>query len=180
MKKSIYKNTYGYKNFISEHERVFLLEWALSNLSNLEFAYPMNSLDTQTSNIIRNFKSIYKLPSFPNLILQLKKRISFLENLQEYINIPVPNDDWIGIVGNKGFVEPHIDGNLKGHYTRRYNILLQLPQKGGLPIYNNETLKVEQSEVWRCDAGKILHTSEIVEGKNYRVNLALSFSIPLN
>lgn len=172
-----YKNTYGYSNFITEDERISLLKWALDSQQYLHYAQPMNNEENQT-NKVRHFNSIYQLPSFPPLITQLKEKIATLENLLPFLNIPVPNDDWIGIIGKGGFVEPHKDGNLPNHYTRRYNILLQHPHKGGLPIYDNQVVDVKPRDIWRCDAGLLRHTSQIVEGDVFRVNLALSFSIP--
>lgn len=172
-----YKNTYGYSNFITEEERILLLEWALDSQKYLHYAQPMNNEETQI-NKVRHFNSIYRLPSFPPLVLQLKEKIAIQENITSSLFLPVPNDDWVGIIGKGGFVEPHRDGNLPNHYTRRYNILLQIPSKGGLPIYDNQIVEVKLRDIWRCDAGLLTHTSQMVESDDLRVNLALSFSIP--
>jgi hypothetical protein len=79
-----------------------------------------------------------------------------------------------------GFVEPHMDYNGPDdrYYTRRYNILISLPEEGGHPIYGNKVLKVKERMIWRCDAGLVVHSSIPNKGERVRINLSFGFLMP--
>jgi hypothetical protein len=170
MNKIILENTYGYEDFITEEERLFLEEWALSNHSYLK---------RNVEGPYRNFGRLDSLSDIPPIIKQLKKKLIELESIEKVIEAP-QNADWLGIQKETAFVEPHIDYNGPDirYYTRRYNILISLPEEGGQPIYGNKVLKVKEKMIWRCDAGLVVHSSIPNKGERVRINLSFGFLMP--
>jgi hypothetical protein len=170
MDKVILENTYGYEDFITEEERLFLEEWAISNNSYLK---------RNKEGPYRNFGRIDSLSDIPPIIKELKNKLVELESIEKVIEAP-QNADWLGIQKETGFVEPHMDYNGPDdrYYTRRYNILISLPEEGGQPIYGNKVLKVKERMIWRCDAGLVVHSSIPNKGERVRINLSFGFLMP--
>ena len=169
MNKVIFENTYGYENFITEDERLFLMDWAIKNNSYLK----KNSVGPY-----RNFGRLDSLFDVPPLIKQLKDKLIDLELIEKVIEAP-QNGDWLGIQKEMAFVEPHMDYNGEDdrYYTRRYNLLISLPEEGGQPIYDKIVLNVKERMIWRCDAGLVVHSSIPNKGKKLRINLSFGFLI---
>lgn len=180
MKKILFENTYGYDDFITETERVVLEKWALSAKNDMRKVHPKNNeSDQKTKELIRHFGKLSEMENVPLLINQLREKLIDIEELEEFLPEP-HNGDWIAIVGENAYVEPHIDSNLnKNYYTRRYNLLISLPDSGGLPIYDDKIVPVKEKLIWRCDAGLFNHTSEKVVGDRFRINLSFGFSISI-
>ena len=170
MNRVILENTYGYEDFITEEERLFLEEWAILNNSNLK---------RNSEGPYRNFGRLDSLPETPKLVKELKNKLIELESIEKVIEAP-QNADWLGIQKETAYVEPHMDynGPDKRYYTRRYNILISLPEEGGQPIYGNKVLKVKERMIWRCDAGLVIHSSVPNKGKKPRINLSFGFLMP--
>lgn len=170
MNKVTLENTYGYEDFITEDERLFLEEWAINNHSYLK---------RNAEGPYRNFGRLDSLSNIPPIVKQLKNKLIELESIEKVIEAP-QNADWLGIQKETAFVEPHMDynGPDKRYYTRRYNILISLPEEGGQPIYGNKVLKVKERMIWRCDAGLVVHSSIPNKGERVRINLSFGFLMP--
>jgi hypothetical protein len=180
MKKVIFENTYGYENFITEDERLELEYWALNMKNNMNRANPVNGENDQKDEyLIRHFAKLSAFSNIPNLFERLKKKIIEIENIKNYLAAPI-NGDWLGILGENSYVEPHKDDNLNSeYYTRRYNLLVSTAISGGKPIYGGKLIPIKDKMLWRCDAGLITHSSEKVIGDKLRINLSFGFSIPI-
>lgn len=170
MNKVILENTYGYEDFITEEERLFLEEWAILNNSNFK---------RNSEGPYRNFGRLDSLPETPKLVKELKNKLIELESIEKVIEAP-QNADWLGIQKETAYVEPHMDynGPDNRYYTRRYNILISLPEEGGQPIYGNKVLNVKERMIWRCDAGLFVHSSIPNKGQRLRINLSFGFLMP--
>lgn len=181
MEKVFFENTYGYDNFISEDERLQLYKWALDLKDDMVLAIPMNDeKDQYGEKLIRKFSKLSELSNIPILIDTIKSKIIKIESLENTLP-EVVNGDWIGIVGEGAYVEPHVDSNLnENYYTRRYNLLISVPTEGGNPIYDGITIPIKEKLIWRCDAGLFNHTSEKVIGNKFRITLSFGFSIPID
>ncbi len=179
--KVIFENTYGYENFITDEERNEIETWAFLEQERMRKVYPINNeSDQRKKDIIRHFGKLSELTHVPKLVNELKEKLIEYEQLEEFLPEP-HNGDWISIVGQDAYVEPHIDANLnRNYYTRRYNLLISLPTSGGLPIYDGKIIPVKEKLIWRCDAGLYNHTSEIVNGNRFRINLSFGFSISID
>jgi hypothetical protein len=177
--KVYFSGTYGYKNFINNNEQLELQKWALSEQSSMVFANPVNlEKDQYKSGLKRHFRIFNPDEMKPGIFHTIRNRILDLENITDPIPAPF-NYDWVGIVGENSYVEPHFDDNLEDHYTVRYNLLISFPIGGGRPIYGGELLPVEEKMLWRCDAGIVRHSSEVVKGDKLRINLSYGFSFKL-
>ena len=145
----------------------------------MNFSNPVNLEEDQyKSGLKRHFKILYPDDEKPNIFHQIRNRILDLENITN--PLPAPgNLEWIGIVGKGSYVEPHCDANFPDYYTVRYNLLVSFPDDGGRPIYGDEVLPVKERMLWRCDAGIVKHSSEIVKGDKLRINLSYGFSFEL-
>lgn len=173
IKSNLGKTTYCYKDFITMEEQEFIINWALNN---------KDKFKKNTTGPDKYMARLHEMGiEIPELIKNLKHKISQLENIEEVIDVP-HNVDWIGIQGNGAQVFPHLDdnGNDDRYYTRRYNILLSLPEGGGYPIYGGEVLNVEERMIWRCDAGLVEHSSIPNLGDKPRINLSFGFLMTKN
>lgn len=181
MKRVIFENTYGYEDFITDNERLELESWALNIKDDMSRAKPVNGKDDKQDgeDLIRHFAKLSGFSNIPDLFERLKKKIIEIEGIENYLPAPI-NGDWLGILGENSYVEPHRDDNLNSdYYTRRYNLLVSTPKDGGRPIYDGKFIPIKDKTLWRCDAGLVTHTSEKVIGDKLRINLSFGFSIPI-
>jgi hypothetical protein len=177
--KIYFGGTYGYENFINDNEKFELEEWILSKQSSMSFSNPVNFEEDQyKSGLKRHFKILYPNDEKPDIFYLIRNRILDLENIVNPVPAPL-NYDWIGILGEDSYVEPHVDNNFNNYYTVRYNLLVLFPDNGGRPIYGGELLPVKEKMLWRCDAGIVEHSSEVVKGDKLRINLSYGFSFEL-
>lgn len=177
MERVQFDTTYGYRNFITEDERIELEQWALSIQNKMGVATPVsNEEDQLDKKLMRHLLVLKPEHEKPEIFHRIKNRLIELENIKNPIPAPV-NYDWIGIVGNGSYVEPHYDDNLdEDHYTVRYNVIVSKPDNGGRPIYDGDIIPFEERMVWRCDAGLVKHQSEKVTDDKLRINLSFGFS----
>jgi hypothetical protein len=172
-------STYYYEDFITESENNSLVDWAVDSIKYMKFSKPVNGEKDQNKEVLRHYMKLSKLKNVPDLVYKLKETIINLEQIDPVIIDPV-NEDWIGVVGDGGYVEPHVDHTDMDptHYVRRYNLLLSLPEKGGQPIYKGTILNLPRKSIWRCDAGLYQHSSVKNQGEGLRINLSFGFLIP--
>ena len=163
-------NTYCYPEFITEDEQFFLKMWALTN----EYKLRPNSAGPN-----RRFNRLDNLGKLPGVFDYIRQRIIKAEDIQNPIEAP-QNGDWLGIQRDEAFVEPHMDynGEDPNFYTRRYNLLISMPESGGQPIYDGQVLDISERTLWRCDAGIIIHSSVPNVGPRPRINISYGFLMP--
>jgi hypothetical protein len=177
--KVYFGGTYAYKDFITDDEQIELTNWVLSEQTAMSFSEPVNSEEDQYKvGLKRHFRILYPNDEKPNIFYKIRNKILKLENITNPIPAPI-NYDWIGIVGEDSYVEPHLDESYREYYTVRYNLLISFPDGGGRPIYGGKLLPVEEKMLWRCDAGIVEHSSEVVKGDKLRINLSYGFSFEL-
>ena len=160
-------NTYCYPEFITENEQWFMKFWILTN----EYKLQPNLAGPN-----RRFNRLDALGKLPGVFNEVRNRIIKAEGITDPIEAP-QNGDWIGVQREGAFVEPHMDYNGEDpeYYTRRYNILINMPESGGQPIYDGQTLDIKERTMWRCDAGLKVHSSVPNVGKKPRINLSYGF-----
>ncbi len=83
---------------------------------------------------------------------------------------------------NGGQLHKHID-DFDNDYDKnlihtRFNVYVQIPIKGGYPIYNNKLLKLKERTYICCRSGIDEHYCEKVEGDRERVVLSYGFLLP--
>jgi len=104
----------------------------------------------------------------------IKERIIDRFNLSSFQN-EKKIGDILSVVEDGGFIERHNDkipGNIIHH---RYNLLVQMPERGGKNIYNGEVLDVEERCLIAYRPDLYFHSCEKVMGKKNRINLSFGF-----
>jgi len=161
--------TYYYEDFITIDEQQFITDWALRNegsfIPNPKGPYRRRSL-------------LNNLLDYPEILNQIRNRLIELEGLLHPDILIDKKQDMISIQRNLGVVPEHIDyDRVEGHYLRRYNIFISLPENGGLPIYGGEIIDVKERCVLRVDAGLIPHSTTQINGERPRIMLSYGFNI---
>ena len=165
-------DTYGYENFISDTEQLFLLDWIKEN----EFLFPINESKSSPYGS-RKYLVVNDLhTNIFELVRSIKNRIIDLEKIDDWVIEP-NFEDGIGINKEGGNIHLHSDPNLEGYTHVRYNVILSYPNEGGHSIYNGKINELKEKMVWRCVAGKVMHGSTPVIGDKPRVTLSLGFQI---
>lgn len=168
MKKKI-GSTYFYENFISQEEQEVIREWALRNekhlIPNPRGPYRGKALFEQ---IPENLEILYKI----------KNRIISFEGLKEN-EFEFFRGDFLSIQRNGAQVTEHKDENPydKSFHSRRYNVFISLPEKGGLPIYNGEVLYVIERALLKVESGIFPHSTTKIESEKPRILLSYGFAV---
>lgn len=112
----------------------------------------------------------------PNEVWEIKKQIIDFYNLHKIKQEPIYKD-YCGYITDGGAIHKHKDQNEKNLIHTRFNVLVSKPLVGGEPIQNEVVIKVKEGDVWRCDAGKFIHSCNPVIGIKPRVVLSFGFLI---
>lgn len=161
------KNTYGYRDFITLKEQEELVYFINSNLS-----YFMNNVNKE-----HYVATIEKIPNYPKeLIDNLRKKIVELEGIVKYYP-DLMYEDAVSILYKNGHHGYHRDMNYGDWVLTRYNIMLSVPDDGGLSLYGKELNYIEERMVWKCVAGMVSHGVTKVMSDKPRICLCLGFMI---
>lgn len=110
----------------------------------------------------------------PSCIWDIKQRIVDREGLHDAVQEP-RFKDYIGYIQPGGQIHPHTDPNRDGLIHTRFNAVVQLPEKGGMPIYGGKVIPVSERHYVRCNSGIDEHYCELVEGTKARIVLSFGF-----
>jgi hypothetical protein len=152
---------------MSEDEQKIIIEWLRKNY-----------LKLNENGFKRYMKNMHKIPDIPNCVWDIKQRIVEKENLQNAIEEPEFSDS-IGYMMNGGQLHKHTDPNRYGLIHTRFNVYVQIPEKGGYPIYSDQVLKLKERTYICCRAGIDPHYCEKVEGDKERIILSYGFLLPI-
>lgn len=162
-------STYFYDNFISQEEQKVILEWGLRNEKYL-IPNPLGPF---------RVKQLFeKIPEKLELLNDIKRKIIEIEGLHNTKFEPFMGD-FISIQRNGAKVPTHVDHNPEDttQHSRRYNVFISLPEKGGLPIYDGEVLNVTERTLLKVESGLISHSTTQVEGEVPRIILSYGFAV---
>ena len=158
--------SYAYDEFITEDERIELLDWALSQRDKC-----------RENGKGRFFNTLDNLTNIPDLVEKIRHRIIGHES-----NLVLNKDPFFGTFlsfnEESASIHPHTDPNLDGHIHTRYNLIIQSPNGGGEPIYNGVCFPIHDRMLWKCEAGKYTHETTPVVGPKQRINISYGFQIP--
>jgi hypothetical protein len=162
-------STYFYDNFISQEEQEVIRNWALRN---------EKYLIPNSSGPFRSRELFKKIPEKLELLDEIKRKIIEIEELHDNKFEPF-RGDFVSIQRNGAKVPTHVDHNPEDTtlHSRRYNVFILLPEKGGLPIYDGEVLNVSERTLLKVESGLISHSTTQVEGEVPRIILSYGFAV---
>lgn len=154
------------KKIVDEIEKKYLLDWIYNNKFNFN-----------SNNVSKNRYYLQINHTFPKLFFDLKKRIIINEKIKQYKDETFYFGDLISYIENGGKVHRHIDPTIKNYDHCRYNVFLSIPEKGGMPIYNNVIQNVSEGEYIKCLSSSVYHESQEVYGNKPRIMISYGFFI---
>lgn len=153
---------------LTEDEQTQIVEWVTKNYHRLKSTGHnryMNQLDV--------------LPDAPSCIWDIKKRVVDKENLHNERQEPRFRDA-IGYMVDGGQLHRHTDPNRDGLIHTRFNVYVQLPKKGGRPVYGDIVCNLTERTYLCCRSGLDAHHCELVEGDRARVVVSFGYLLPLD
>jgi len=157
---------------MTRDEQMEIVEWANKNYVNFKINGPG-----------RQYECLDIFDDIPDCVWKIKERVIEKESLGEYRQEPKFRD-YIGYIINGGQIHPHKDPNDNDDdillIHTRFNVFVQLPLRGGMPIYGNKKIGVKELEYIRCLSGLETHYCQKVEGEKARIILSFGFLIPRN
>jgi hypothetical protein len=127
------------------------------------------------------FQKLKYFNNAPQCIWDIKNRILDKENLYGFEEEPCFRDS-IGIMFEGSQLHLHTDPNPTNSdlIHTRYNVYVQLPEKGGYPIYNNIHCRLKERTYICCRSGIDLHCCAKVEGNKERIVISFGFLLPMS
>jgi hypothetical protein len=125
----------------------------------------------------RKYLELQKEANPPNLFFEIKKKILSRENITKNYIDDSTFGDYIGYITNGGKIHKHKDPTITGYSHVRFNLFLSLPQKGGLPIYNEKIIPVGIGDYVKCLSSEYYHECQMVVGDIPRI--VISYGIYL-
>ena len=155
-----------YENFISIEEQENLRDWVYKEECRLRI---------NPTGPHRFYNKIKNL-SENKLVFEIKERIIKKFNFLNFKPEPVLSD-WVGMIKDGGFVQLHIDkySNLYTGEHHRLNVLIQLPEEGGINTYDGKELAVKERMLVYYRPDLYWHGSTRVIGNRHRLNLSFGF-----
>lgn len=156
---------------MTEEERLELIPWVRTMIPK------MRTLSRGRSDFIMepDNKDIHPL------VWEIKRRIILKENLENVEKYEEPYfKDFIGVIYKGGSIPKHRDPNRDGLYHCRFNIFLQLPEKGGQTYYEDVPIQSIEGCYVLCVSGLEYHWSDIVESDRERFTLSIGFLLPID
>ena len=167
-------NNYSSNIIMSVEEQQTIINWA-----NKYYRYFKPNGIARQYYIFDSCNNTINSKDIPPCIFLIKNRIIELENLNSYEQEPKLKD-FISYITDQGQIHCHKDKNMNDLIHTRFNVIIQLPSKGGLPIYNDKIIHVNEREYIRCDAGIYNHYCEKVIGDKARIVISYGFLIPIS
>jgi hypothetical protein len=165
MEKIFWNSTYGYKDFITEEERLEILE-IISQVEKFSRDNGVNMKTLVSDGFPENLKVI---------VDRLRKRIVEIEKIEKF-RLPLHDESLIAIYEKYSYCTIHQDTTVDNDFIHnRYNILLSKAEEGGLNVHDGEEMDVEERAMWLCEASEKLHGTTRVLSEKPRIILSIGF-----
>ena len=152
---------------LSDEERTEILEWIHKN------SYRFMRVN---ENRVHHLITENDTPGLPSSVWSIKRQIIEKEGLADYQQEP-KFQDFIAVINPGGYLYKHIDENYGGLIHSRFNVLLELPTKGGETFYNGESADTKEGHYIFSKSGLEEHyTNPVKDGK--RISISFGFLIP--
>jgi hypothetical protein len=155
---------------VSEEEQTIIVDWVRKNEGKF-----------RSTGLNRRFQQLdfFKHETVPQCIWDIKNKIIDKEVLHDYAPEPIFRDS-VGFMTDGGQLHLHTDPNPPNTdlIHVRFNVYVQLPIKGGYPIYNKKHCTLKERTYICCRSGLDPHYCAKVEGPRERIILSFGFLIP--
>lgn len=157
---------------MSVEEQAIIVEWA-----NTHYKYFKRNGPNTYMQLLHLFDDT------PACVWDIKRRIFDKEQLHGYAQEPIYKDS-IGYMMHGDALHPHTDPNPDPDcsepplFHTRFNVYVQLPEKGGYPIYANLPCPLKERTYICCRAGVDMHWSAKVEGPRPRIVMSFGVLVP--
>ena len=157
------------REVVTEEEQKIIVDWVRKNYDKVLNKNGINRYKNQMDQI----------KDIPSCVWEIKKRIVEIEKLEGYMQEPKFRDS-IGYMTDGGQLHKHTDPNKYGLIHTRFNVYLQIPEKGGLPVYDDKVIHLKERTYVCCRSGLDLHYCLKVEGPRERIVLSYGYLLPYN
>lgn len=155
---------------ISTDEQNKIIKWVVDNHKSF--------LNVSFNSLKRKFDYDSELPG---IFMKVRERIINLEGLEEINkeerNINLYYKNVISYMYNGSKLKTHKDQKYKGYVFTKYIVYIQLPNIGGLPIYNDVIYHVKEKSYLKYEASEVFHSCQNVIGDIPRIVLTFGFLI---
>lgn len=110
----------------------------------------------------------------PSEVWEIKRQIISTYDLQSSEQEPMFKD-LCGYITDGGAIHPHSDPDHNGKQHVRFNVMVSKPETGGMPVQDGIDIVVQEGDVWRCDASRVMHWCTPVVGGKPRIVLSYGF-----
>jgi hypothetical protein len=158
------------RRFITPDEHAVLLDWAEGQFGN-------GRLPSNPAGPNRFFARYEQGDDVPDLFWDVRKRAVTLFSAQDYEDEPNYRC-FLGCNTEGGFISPHKDPSPPGKRHVRMNIVLQMPNRGGYPVIDGKTYRVEDRDLWCFYPTLMLHSSKPAAGEKKRFVISIGVLEP--
>ena len=151
---------------LSEEEQEILVNWTIDNHHLFS-----KSGDNRCRQHLNFFDEV------PQAFWDIKQRIIEKENLHGYEQEPLFTDS-IAYMTDGGKLQLHTDPRHDGKEHVRFNVYIQLPYRGGLPIYAGKKYEIQERRYICCRASIDRHEGTTVHGDRARIIVSYGFLLP--
>jgi len=151
---------------ITEAEQATIIQWANDNYT----TFTKNGQG-------RQFLVLSTATNAPPCISDIKQRIVEKENL-EYAEQESDFGDYVSYIQNGGQINKHKIPEIGGKSLIRFEVYVQLPLNGGMPLIDDKVEIVTERHYARRKPDADFHSCQIVEGMKNRIVLSFGFLLP--
>jgi len=155
-------------NWVNENQNVFIHNPL--NGGNFMFIDLLKETTNDSNNKLINNKIVY------DIFANIKNRIELLENLKDCKTFfDLGHFIYYMEPGTK--LHRHKDDNDVDSYHIRFNVLIQNPESGGIPIYAGKKIKTKERCYVICRSGLDYHESTVINGNKSKILISFGYSI---
>ena len=148
---------------ITEDEQKIIVDWTRENYE---------SFSSSGYHRCRQCLDLFK--DLPSIFEELRNRIVKKEGLENVRIEPIFRDS-IAYMRDGGKLHLHKDPNRDGLIHVRFNVYVQLPYEGGVPIYAKQFCPLNERTYICCRSGLDYHECTMVIGERERVMVSYGF-----
>jgi hypothetical protein len=162
----MFKYTSKDNYILDEDEQKIIVDWVKKNYKTFK-----------PTGYHRGMNSLQNYSDVPECIWNIKQRIVEKEGLENEKQDPFFKDA-VGYMWEGGSLHKHTDPNIENLIHVRYNVYVQIPYEGGIPVYNNIRCNLKERTYICCRSGIDYHWCEKVIGERERIVLSFGFMLP--